>query len=148
MVIRDDPESILNVLWGETYSDLEGKLSDSNTAAIEARANTMIFTRPLKLIFSFWSYPSFLHDAGRWVIEIIGLCSPFMKSPYCICNIMPFVAALTFVMYQKIHLLLDDITEVATEGNDRCFGGLWMHRTSFHFSKLHNSHFLHGNSCK
>ena len=28
----------------------------------------------LEIIFSFWSYPSFLHDAGRWVIKTIGLC--------------------------------------------------------------------------
>ena len=26
------------------------------------------------LIFGFWSYPSFLHDAGGWVIKTIGLC--------------------------------------------------------------------------
>ena len=26
-----------------------------------------------KLIFSFWSYPSFLHDAGGRVIKTIGL---------------------------------------------------------------------------
>ena len=32
------------------------------------------------LIFGFWSYPSFLHDAGGWVIKTIGLCYPFMKS--------------------------------------------------------------------
>ena len=32
------------------------------------------------LIFGFWSYPSFLHNAGGWVIKTIGLCYPFMKS--------------------------------------------------------------------
>ena len=58
---------------------------------------------------------------------------------------MPFVAAVTFVMYQKVHLLLDDITVIAAEGDERCLRGPRMHRTLFHFSELHNSHFLHGN---
>ena len=35
---------------------------------------------------------------------------------------MPFVAAVAFVMYQKVFLLLDDITIVGTEGDERCFG--------------------------
>ena len=34
------------------------------------------------------------------------------------------LAIVTFVMYQKVRLLLDDIAEIATEGNERCFGGL------------------------
>ena len=35
-------------------------------------------------------------------------------------NIMPFVAAVGFVMYQKVHLLLNDIAVVAGEGDERC----------------------------
>ena len=34
---------------------------------------------------------------------------------------MPFVAAVAFVMYQKVCLLLDDITIVGAEGDERCF---------------------------
>ena len=56
---------------------------------------------------------------------------------------MPFVAAVTFVMYQKVCLLLDDIAVVATEGDERYLGGPQLHRTPFRFSELHNSHFLH-----
>ena len=63
-------------------------------------------------------------------------------------NIMLFVAAVTFVMYQKVHLLLNDIAVVAAEGDECCLGGPRMHRTPFGFSELHNSHFLHGNSHK
>jgi len=55
---------------------------------------------------------------------------------------MPFVATVTFVMYQKVCLLLDDIVVVAGEGDERCLGGPRMHRTPFHFSELYNSHFL------
>ena len=58
---------------------------------------------------------------------------------------MPFVAAVAFVMYQKVRLLLDDIAVVAEEGEERCLGGPRMHRTPFHFSELYNSHFLNGN---
>ena len=62
---------------------------------------------------------------------------------------MPFVAAVAFVMYQKVHLLLNDIAVIVTvEGDERCLGGPQMHRTLFRFSELHNSHFLHGNSRK
>ena len=60
---------------------------------------------------------------------------------------MPFVAAVAFVIYQKVHLLLDDIAVVATEGDERCLGGLQMHRTLFCFSELRNSHFLYGSNC-
>ena len=60
---------------------------------------------------------------------------------------MPFVAAVAFVMYQKVHLLLDNIAVVAAEGDERCLGGPRMHRTPFRFSELHNSHFLHGSNC-
>ena len=60
---------------------------------------------------------------------------------------MPFVAAVAFVMDQKVHLPLDDIAVVAPEGDERCLGGLQMHRTSFHFSELHKSHFLYGSNC-
>ena len=49
--------------------------------------------------------PFFLHNAGRRAIKTIGL----QNLRHCICNIMPFVAAVTFVMYQKVHLLLNDI---------------------------------------
>ena len=51
---------------------------------------------------------------------------------------------------QKVHLLLYDIAVVAAEGDERCLGGLQMHRILFCFSELHNSHFLteiHANSC-
>jgi len=58
---------------------------------------------------------------------------------------MTFVAAVAFVMYHKVHLLLDDIAVVAAEDDERCFGGLQIHRTPFRFSQLHNSHYLHGN---
>ena len=52
---------------------------------------------------------------------------------------MSFVAAVAFVIYQKNHLLLDDAV-VATEGDERCLGGLQMHRTPFCFSEgLHDS---------
>ena len=36
---------------------------------------------------------------------------------------MPFVATVAFVMYQKVHLLVDDITIVAVEGDERCLVG-------------------------
>ena len=52
---------------------------------------------------------------------------------------MPFVAAVAFVMYQKVRLLLDDIAVVAAEGDERCLEGLRMHRTPFRFSELHES---------
>ena len=42
---------------------------------------------------------------------------------HCICNIMPFVAAVAFVIYQKVHLLLGDIAVIATEGDEWCLGG-------------------------
>ena len=54
---------------------------------------------------------------------------------------MPFVAAVAFVMYQKVHLLLNDIVIIAGEW---CLEGPQMHRSPFCFSELHNSHFLHG----
>ena len=58
---------------------------------------------------------------------------------------MPFVAAVAFVlMYQKVHLLLDDIAVVAMESDERCLGGPRMHRTPFRFSERH---FLHGSNC-
>ena len=45
--------------------------------------------------------PSYTMLAGGWL----------RLQDYALqCNIMPFVAAVTFVMYQKVHLLLDDIT--------------------------------------
>ena len=37
---------------------------------------------------------------------------------------MPFVAAVAFVMYQKVRLLLNDIAVVAAEGDERCLEGL------------------------
>ena len=60
--------------------------------------------------------------------------------------IVPFVAAVAFVMYQKVHLLLDDIAVVAAEGDERCLGGPQMHRTLFRFSEVHKGHFLHGSN--
>jgi len=36
-----------------------------------------------------------------------------------------------------------DIAVVAAEGDERCLGGLRMHRTQFRYLKLHNSHFLY-----
>ena len=63
---------------------------------------------------------------------------------------MAFVAAVAFVMYQKVHLLLDDTLEVAAEGDERYLRGpqmhRQMHRTPFRFIELRNSHFLHENS--
>ena len=56
---------------------------------------------------------------------------------------MPFVAAVAFLMYQKVCLLLDDIAVVAAEGDERYLEGPQMHRTLFRFSEVHNSHFLH-----
>ena len=66
------------------------------------------------------------------MIKTIGL----RNLHHCICNIMSFVAAVTFVVYQKVHLLLNDIAVVAVEGDE------------LQFSELHNSHFLHVNSRK
>ena len=60
---------------------------------------------------------------------------------------MPFVAAVAFLMYQKVRLLLDDIAVVAAEGDERYLEGPQMHRTLFRFSEVHNSHFLHGSNC-
>ena len=48
----------------------------------------------------------FLHDAGGRVIYVNAL----QNLSLCICNNVPFVATVAFVMYQKVHLLLDDIT--------------------------------------
>ena len=62
---------------------------------------------------------------------------------------MLFAAAVAFIMYQKVHLLLYDIA-VAVKRDARCLGGPRMHRILFFFSELHNSHFLteiHANSC-
>lgn len=59
---------------------------------------------------------------------------------YPICN--------TFIMYQKVHLLLDNIAVVVVEGDERCLGAPQMHRPLFRFSELHNRHFLHGSSQK
>ena len=42
---------------------------------------------------------------------------------------MLFVTAVAFVMYQKVHLLLDDIVLVIVEGDERCLGGLRMMNT-------------------
>ena len=36
---------------------------------------------------------------------------------------MPFVAAVAFLMYQKVSLLLDDIAVVAAEGDERYLEG-------------------------
>ena len=52
---------------------------------------------------------------------------------------MPFVAAVTFIIDQKVHLLLDDIVVVAAEGDERCLGGPQTHRIPFCYSDLHNS---------
>ena len=61
--------------------------------------------------------------------------------------IMPFVATVAYVKLCKVYLLLDDIAVVAVKGDEKCLGGPRMHRTRFRFSKLHNSHFLHGSNC-
>ena len=68
-----------------------------------------------------------------------------MLTPYEISAIAH--VAVAFVMHQKVHLLLDDITVVAAECDERCLGGPRMPRTQFRFSELHNSHFLHRNNC-
>ena len=57
------------------------------------------------------------------MIKTIGLHT-LRNLNHCIYNIMPFVAAVAFVIYQKVHLLLDDVAVVATEGDERCLGGL------------------------
>ena len=63
-----------------------------------------------------------------------------------------FVASVTFVMHQKVHLLLDDIAVVTAECNERCiYVGVSEVRECLElrstFSELHNSHFLHGSNC-
>ena len=58
------------------------------------------------------------------VIKTIGL----QNLRHYICNIMPFVAAVTFIMYQKVHLLLNDIAVVAMEDDEWCLGGPRMHK--------------------
>ena len=64
---------------------------------------------------------------------------------------MPFVAIVTFVMYWKVCLLLDDIAEVAAEGNERCFGGLRMHielRSTFQsYTTVISSTEISANNC-
>ena len=42
-------------------------------------------------------------------------------------------------MYQKVHLLVDDIAVVAAEGDERCLGGPRIHRTPFRFSELYTT---------
>ena len=62
---------------------------------------------------------------GGRVIKTIGL--PLYEiSDIAYCNIIPFVTTVAFMMYQKVHLLLDDIVIVTTEGDERCLGGLRM----------------------
>ena len=52
-----------------------------------------------------------------------------------------------FVMYQKVYLLLDDITVVAAEGDERCLGVHECIELSFAFQNyMHNSYLLHKNS--
>ena len=97
--------------------------------------------RPLQINLALLFLPT---QCGRGVINYINALQNFS---HCICNIMPFVATVAFVMDQKVHLSLDDIAVVATEGGERCLGGPQMHRTSFRFSELHKSHFLHGSNC-
>ena len=63
---------------------------------------------------------------------------------------MPFVATVAFIVYQKVHLLLDDITVVATEGDERCLGGLRMHKTLSTFQNhttVISSTEIHTNNC-
>ena len=46
-----------------------------------------------------------------------------------------------FVMYQKVYLLLDDITVVATKGDERCLGVHKCIELSFAFQNyMHNSY--------
>jgi len=62
---------------------------------------------------------------------------------------MHFVAAVAFVIYRKVHLLLGDIAVVAAEGDERCLGVCEsIYRSLLCFSELHNNHLLHGNSRK
>ena len=63
---------------------------------------------------------------------------------------MLFVAAVTFAMYQKVHLLLDDIVVVAVEGAERCLWGPQIHRTSFcfqNYTTVISSTEIHANKC-
>ena len=60
---------------------------------------------------------------GGWVIKTIGLPHYYEIFDIAYSNIMPFVTKVAFVMYQKVHLLLDDIAVVAVEGDERCLGG-------------------------
>ena len=94
-------------------------------AVILASMTTIVITiRPLQLVL-----PSYMHDAGGRVIKTIGL--RYLR--HLIRNIMPFVAAVAFVMYQKVHLLLNDtidsisfrryILSMMTRGSSR--GGWW-----------------------
>ena len=76
--------------------------------------------------------PNHVHVGSR-VIKTIVLV-------YALCSRSGF--------HQKVHLLLDDITVVSAEGNERCWGDPRMHRILFRFLELHNSHFLHESSWK
>jgi len=49
------------------------------------------------------------------------------------------VAAVAFEMYQKDHLLFDDIAVLVAEGDEKCLGGPRMHRTPFQFSELYTT---------
>ena len=74
------------------------------------------------------------------MIKTIGLLT-FMKSPPM--HIMPVVAAVTFMMYQKVHLHLDDITVVKPQ---RVMKGVWevykrIELCSTFQNYIHNSHF-------
>ena len=63
---------------------------------------------------------------------------------------MLFVAVVTFVMHQKVHLLLNDIMVVAVEGDKRCLQGLQMHSTWFGFQNYITVIFsteIHANNC-
>ena len=67
---------------------------------ILASMTTIVITiRPLQFLVL-----PFLHDAGGRVIKTIGL----RNLRHLIRNIMSFVVAVAFVMYQKVHLLFDD----------------------------------------
>ena len=65
-----------------------------------------------ELIFSFWPNPSFLYNVDGRVIKTIGL------HYYALCSCSRFL-----VMYQNVHLLLDDIAVLAVKGDERCLGG-------------------------
>ena len=60
---------------------------------------------------------------------------------------MPFVAT---VMYQKVHLLLNDIVVLAAEGDEGCLGGhecIELHSTFHNYTTVISSTEINANNC-